>query len=740
LSSKPAPRRHRLRRWLWVLPVLAILAGIGVLAAIYAFASVPLPPQVELASAAEVYDRDGDLIGTYSGEERRFLIDTSTLPRFVSQAVVASEDRDFYDHGGVSLKGIFRAAWANLSGGEISQGGSTITQQYVKNAVLRDSSRTFERKAREAILSLKLERRFSKRQILGFYLNTIYLGRGAYGIEAAARVYFDVHATQLDLAQAAYLAAIIPAPESYQPDEHQAAARERRDRVLELMVEEGYISPARAARAARGKVILAPDATAGNTRQEAAYFMEWLRKDFLDPELGDKLYTSGLKIHTTIDLDLQRQAEAAVSSVLTAPAEPQAALVSLTPSGAVRALVGGRDFTNVRKARGFNYATDNARQPGSAFKPFTLLEAIEQDISPASRFSGASPATIQDPVCADPDGSPWQPENYGGSSYGMITLDEATTNSVNTVFAQLISEIGPHSVAQLLERFGFRGPGGTPVTARCSLALGGSDVDVSPLEMARAYAGFTARGVEPKVGPLLYIEDSQGRCVREYRPQPDVRCGAEPRPGGRRVVETNSADVLNEVLTHVVEGGTATAADIGRPAAGKTGTTQDNVDAWFAGSVPQLTTVVWMGYPKARGKDLVPQMRSCADLQLCRPVQGIDVTGGSFPAEIWARFMSRATDGLAVRSFPAPSDTPDVILNSPAPSPTLSPSPTPSPTPSSTPEPSPSPSPTPSPTPLPSPSPEPSLPPTPSPPPPTPILSPSPSPEPPPERPERLSG
>jgi penicillin-binding protein 1A len=714
-----------MRRWLWVLPVLAVAAGLAVLAVVYAFASIPLPAQVELASAAEVYDRDGELIGIYSGEERRFLIDTSTLPTFVAEAVVASEDRDFYDHSGVSIRGILRAAWANLTGGAIRQGGSTITQQYVKNAVLRDPSRTLDRKAREAVLALKLERRFSKRQILGFYMNTIYLGRGAYGIEAAARAYFDDHARELSLAEAAYLAGIIPAPESYQPDEDPTAARARRNRVLELMVQEGYVSARRAARAAHGKVRLAPGANAGQTRQRAAYFMEWLRKDILDPEYGEDLYTSGLKIHTTLDLDLQREAERAVAATLTAPRQPQAALVSMTPTGAVRALVGGRDFTDVRKARGFNFATDNARQPGSAFKPFTLLEAIEQGISPESRFPGASPVTIDDPACANPDGTPWQPENYGGSSYGTITLNEATTNSVNTVYAQLISEIGPEPVADLLERFGFRGPGGSPVPARCALALGGSDVDASPLDMARAYAGFTARGIEPAVTPLRYIEDSAGRCVRAYRPQPGLRCARAQSLGGRRVVAANSADVLNQVLTQVVEGGTATAADIGRPVAGKTGTTQDNVDAWFAGSVPQLTTVVWMGYPKAKGKKLVPQMRSCADPELCRPVAGIDVTGGSFPAEIWAAFMSEATEGLAVAAFPIPVDLPDEILNSPPPPP---PSPTPSPSPSPSPSPKPSPSPTPSPSPRPSPSPPstPSPPPTPS-PVPTPILTPSPS-------------
>ena len=253
--KKPQPKSKAQRfllRYGWLLPVGAILVGAGILVLTYAFASIPLPQDIRLTSSAEVFDVNGKLIGTYSDEIKRFLIDTDKLlakKPFVGEAVIAAEDRQFYEHNGVSLRGIARAAWANLTGGEVQQGGSTITQQYVKNAVLQDPSRTVTRKAKEAILAIKLERRYSKKQILGFYLNTIYLGRGAYGIEAAARAYFDTHAEDLSLKQMAYLAGIIPAPERYQADENPVGARERRDRTLTLMAEEGFISDERAERA-----------------------------------------------------------------------------------------------------------------------------------------------------------------------------------------------------------------------------------------------------------------------------------------------------------------------------------------------------------------------------------------------------------------------------------------------------------------------------------------------------------
>jgi membrane peptidoglycan carboxypeptidase len=474
--------------------------GGGILALTYAFATIPLPKDIKLSSSAEVYDRNGIRIGTYSNEIHRFLIDTTELPKFVGQAVVAAEDKDFYDHGGISLRGILRAAWANVTGGKIEQGGSTLAQQYIKNAVLRDPERTITRKVKEAILAIKLERRYSKRQILGFYLNTIYLGRGTYGVEAASRSYFGHPAAEMSLPEAAFLAGIIPSPESYRPERDPAAAKARRDRVLRLMAEEGYISEERAERASRGDVEVEPVTRRSIENQKAAYFMEWLRKEYLYPEYGDRLYTSGLKIYTTLDLKMQDSAEDAVASVLTEKEDPEAALVSMTPDGAVRAFVGGRDFRNVEKARGFSYASDPpGRHAGSSFKPWTLLTAVDEGISPSSTFSGSSPRTYPVDVC----GVNPPVENYGGSSYGTMTLDQATTNSVNTVYAQLIAQVGPEKVADMLEDLGFDQDNSTdkpdPIEPVCSLALG--TLDATPVQQARAYAALANGGVLPEVQP-----------------------------------------------------------------------------------------------------------------------------------------------------------------------------------------------------------------------------------------------
>ena len=708
-SRRRAKVKHRswiqrlLLRYGWLLPIFAVMVGMGILLLTYAFASIPLPRDVRLPSSAEVYDVHGKLIGTYSDEVTRFLIDTDELPKFVGQAVIASEDRDFYEHGGISPRGILRAAWANLTGGEVQQGGSTITQQYVKQAVLQDPSRTISRKVKEAILAIKLERRHSKREILGFYLNTIYMGRGAYGIEAAARAYFDIHAEELKLDQMAYLAGIIPAPERYQADENPVGARERRDRTLRLMAEEGYISEARAERASKGKVKLEGQDDRIE-RSQAAYFMEWIRKEYLytDRFYGDDLYAAGLKIYTTLDLEMQSQAEDAVANILNLENDPQSALVSMTPRGEVRAMVGSRaDFTNITKARGFNYATDDpGRQPGSSFKPFTLMTAVAEGISPASTFSGRSPAYIDEPECftTDPDTGvygPWKPENYGGASYGTMTLDQATTNSVNTVYAQLIAEVGKEKVRDMVEAFGFSPKyGEEEVAANCSLALGGSET-VTPLEMARAYAGFAGRGRVPRVMPIRYVVDSAGNC-RAFLPDVENGCKDEGEYEGEQVVERNEADVVNQVLTHVVQSGTATVANIGRPVAGKTGTTQDFESAWFAGYTPNLVTVVWEGYPvetvKAEpgsfvdGREVpksgkiavVPRMTYCSDTRVCRPVHGYEVTGGGAPvspAVIWANYMRLATADLDPLPFPVPTDMPDQRLNSPAPAAPIVPAP-----------------------------------------------------------------
>ena len=714
--TKPRSRAQRiLLKVGWLIPIAALLAGSGVLVFTYAFATIPLPRDTKLESATTVYDRTGKEIGIYTGEQRRFLLNDKQLARlfdkapYVGQAVIAAEDKDFYEHDGVSFRGLARAPWANLTGGEVLQGGSTISQQYVKNAVLKDPSRTITRKFKEAILAIKLERRYSKRQILGFYLDTIYLGRGAYGIQAAALAYFGKDADELTLPEAAYLAGIIPSPESYQPDVNMKAARQRRNHVLDVMAQEGMITKRRARLASRGKVEVVEHQPDFYKEQKAAYFMEWLRAEYLDPLLGSCAYTCGLKVYTTLDLEAQDSAESSLS-LTHQKGWPQAALVSMTPTGEVRAMVGGKKYEDVKAARGFNYATTPpGRQPGSAFKPFTLATAIDQDISPSSYFSGSSPKTIDDPECGIPS---WEVENYGGSSYGTIDLRTATTNSVNTVYAQLIAETGADAVADTVTDFGFQPPPGVPeIRPRCSLALGGY-IDVTPLQMARAYAGFNARGVLPEVNPVRFIRDNDNECItatgpasieksleearatgQQVIPKVWADCDEEIEPVGKEVLSETVADNVNQVLTGVTTSGTATSANLYEyEESGKTGTSQENVNAWFAGSVPPvldpevaepddtgLTTVVWMGYPLEEGKnkksardDYTPQMRYCYDPNpnLCRPVGGIDVTGGSYPAQMWADYMSNALPALDIdpASYPEPADLPDNLINSPPPS------------------------------------------------------------------------
>ena len=656
--------------WWWVTVVasVAICFAAADWAVEYSLAQVPLPEEVKLPASARVYDRDGNLIATFRDEVTRFMVETKKLPDHVRQAVIAAEDRNFYEHEGVSIGGMMRAAWANVTSGEVQQGGSTISQQYIKNAVLEDFERTVDRKIREAILAIKLERRYSKDQILDFYMNTVYFGRGAYGIEAAARTYFDKHAEDLTVSEAAYLAGLIPAPEKYQITVDRDAALSRRSYVLTAMETEGYLTQEQKERADNAKLKLRTADTLSRRRQPAAYFLEWLRKEYLYPEFGECLYRCGLKIHTTIDMDMQETAERTIEETLDEKGDPPAALVSMTSKGVVRAMVGGPHSTDIQKARGLNLATDAKRQAGSAFKPFTLLAAIEQDISTSSRFSGESPKTIEDPACTGPDGV-WEPENYGGSSYGTIDLVEATTNSVNTVYAELASEVGPSAIAELVKSFGFTGHNGQGIEPVCSLALG--TLDVSPLEMARAYATFAARGVRPTVTPLQWVEGREGRCLLGYGTPKKMNCKKVVSTDGKRVVEANSVDVLTDALTNVIESGTATSAAIGRPAAGKTGTTQDNRDAWFAGYTPGLATVVWMGYPIEKGPDnklgtkddYSPLMHYCGYPQECRPVHGIDVTGGSFPAEIWGAFMGAVLEGIDVQYFTSPIDTPDIVIN-----------------------------------------------------------------------------
>jgi penicillin-binding protein 1A len=605
------------------------------------------------------------VIARLHAEADRVDIPASQIPAVLRHAVIAAEDHDFYRHSGVSIPSMVRAAFVNITGLGVRQGGSTITQQYVKNAYV-GNERTIWRKVKEAVVAIKVERQLSKDEILTAYLNTIYFGRGAYGIEAAARTYFSRSARSLTLEQAALLAGMIRAPEFYDPVREAAydRAKQRRDRVLQQMVEQGFISREKAADATAEKIEVRRGTTAASSAVAGAHFVEDVRRKLVAQYGANRVYSGGLKVRTTLDLKLQKLAEAAVREVLDRPTDPEAALVAIDPAtGGVLAMVGGREFSE----RQFNLASQGRRQAGSAFKPFVLGAAIDDGISIRSRFT--APAKIK----LETGFEPWEVENYDKKSYGTIDLLEATEFSVNTVYAQLILKVGPKKAAGIAQQAGIT----SRLSAVPSLTLGTSPV--SPVEMAGAYADFATGGMHAAPYTITSIQNAEGRSMFKAQVKP-VRALDEP-----------VANTVAYALEQVVKKGTGTRARLGsRPVGGKTGTTEDHVDAWFVGFTRQISTAVWMGYPEGGRMERV---------------RGISVTGGSFPAQIWRTFMEKAVEGMPVEGFGKPTFEGEVLNASPTPTPSPTPSTTviPSVTPSSV-EPKPSPTKSKTPTPAPSPS------------------------------------
>jgi penicillin-binding protein 1A len=664
---------------LWAIPIGGGAIVFGALA--YVYAKLPLDLNVTQAQTSYLYDLDNDLLTTLEqGVDRRELA-FEDMPEIIRQAVIAAEDEHFYDHKGVDLLAIVRAAWANLTGGQIEQGGSTITQQYVRNVFVEvGKERTISRKIKEALLAIKLERRLDKDEILRRYLNTVYFGEGAYGVEAASQTYFGTHARNVDLGQAATMAGLISGPELYDPVDNPSAAVQRRNIVLDQMVELEFITEAEANAEKAEPIEAVVETPRSYERRPSAYFIDWARRN-LQKEFGRELYTSGYKIRGSLDPEWQAKAVAAVeaSPYVAEAGGPSAALVAIdVHTGEVRAMVGGKSFA----ADQTNLATGDGgtgRQSGSAFKAFTLQTAIEQDISLSSTFSGPGSMDLEEEGCPGWD----QVGNYGDSGQGTMNLVSATANSVNTIFAQLVIEVGPENVAETAQRFGIRSPlelegGYVP----CSITLG--TLEVTPLEMTEAFATFASGGIRHPATPVNQIKGPDGRVIFK----------AEDRRG-RRVAEEN--DVLQAIyaMKSVVTSGTAAGA-ISQPyeVFGKTGTTDDESDVWFCGSSTEVAACVWMGYPSGR-------------------VSMPGATGGGRAAPIWNAFMSSIAGDIDPVEFADPDLTGDVLRGSPVPGPsptvkekeeepkeeetkppkpTLPPPTTPSPT---TPPPSPSPSPTP---------------------------------------------
>lgn len=628
------------------------------------------PPQ-----SSRIYADDGSLITTLHGAQNRTIVHhLRTIPKRVENAVIAIEDHRFYEHSGVDLHSIIRAIFANVSSGSIQQGGSTITQQLVKNTIIAPhghAERTLQRKLEEAALARQLEKKLTKHQILLRYLNTVYFGEGAYGIQAASHVYFGKSVRHLSLAQGATLAGLIQAPEDYDPYKHPAAAKVRRNVVLGRMENFDLADAADVARAEQAKMKL--QQTKGSDRYPAAYFVDYVQRlityDHRFTALGDdvvsrqkKLFQGGLKIYTTVDLDDQAAAEAATRKILPFKTDPHAALVSIDPqTGYVKAMVGGRDWFASAKEDPYsklNLATlaepdlgriqdpdkkghylyqapGSGRQAGSSFKPFALVAAIQQGIPLSERFK-ASPCMD---FAGQNAGGNWHVCNYEGESFasGMLSLLEATVFSVNVVYAQLILKIGPQAVVDVAREMGIN----TPLLAVPSAVLGANPVNA--LDMASAYGTLAAGGQHHPPVAITKILDSNGKVLYEDQSH------------ATQAIDPAVAYIATSALEQVVQRGTGTAANIGRPEAGKTGTAQEYRDAWFIGYTPDLVTSVWVGYPQGE----IEMKPSCAGSPspciTTRTITSGGVVGGSFPAEIWAAYMIPALSGVPADNFQQPA-------------------------------------------------------------------------------------
>jgi penicillin-binding protein 1A len=570
-----------------------------------------LQPQGQ-SQVSYLFGSDGTRIGVIPASRKRIPVGFGGISPLMKKAIVAAEDRRFYQDGGIDYIAIVRALAADIGAGHVSQGGSTLTQQLVRNLYL-GPQRTISRKVTEACLAEQLNQKWSKQRILTTYLNDVYFGHGAYGIEAAARIYFGKHANDLTLEEAALIAGMPQAPTDYDPFNHPDAARARRAEVLKAMLDTDQITQTQYLQALRSPLGLHPG-TVG-VSGAGPYLTDYITSRLIDLYGAERVRRGGLRVYTTLDGKLQKAATQAIKSTLNRKGDPAGTIVSIDPrNGAIRAMAVAQ--TGHRLA--FNIAADGRRQAGSTFKTFVLTQAVLRGINPwATKYLSAP--------FAGPNN--WRVQTYEHTYSGRIPLTEATVLSDNTVFARLTLDLGPQPIADLAQTMGVQ----SPLRPVPSLGLGANPI--SPLDLAAAYATLASGGVRHAPSMITKVVFPDGHS-------------ASPSSGlNTRVLDPKVAAAVTKVLAENVNAGTGTAAALaGRPVAGKTGTTDNWTDAWFAGYTPQLATVSWVGYPTRE--------RSMSD------VHGIQVVGGSFPAEIWHTFMTTALQGQAVLRFPDPGSPP----------------------------------------------------------------------------------
>jgi len=629
-ASRARQRRSRNRprvRWVWVTAVLALLLIVVVLAGV-AGTIVALAKDLPRLESAErkrfaqntvIYDRNGRQIAVLYGAASRQVVAGNRIPKVMKDATVAIEDRRFYEHHGVDFWGIARAAVEDIKAGGVVQGGSTLTAQFVKQAYV-GSEQTLQRKLREAVLAWQLEDKWSKDKILSEYLNTVYYGQGSYGVQAASMRYFHEPVWKLTLPQAALLAALPRFPSRYDPTVTPKLARQQRNLVLDLMAEQGYATAAQAARAKKTPLGVFRESPKQD-RDAAAYFVDYVRQQLINRYGAGMVYEGGLKVYTSIDMDMQLAAMAAIKTTLNQPGDPAAAIVAIDPqTGYIRTMVGGSDW----KKQKFNLAWQARRQGGSAAKTFALVAAVEKKADPAKTFYVSRPLHIPTPGAPEPF---WNVTTYDHTFGGKMNLVQATLASDNTVYAQLCLDLGPKTVVKTMQKMGIT----SPLEPVPSIVLGSQGVNA--LEMADGYATLASGGVHHKPLAIEKVVFPSGRVEKA-------------KITGKRVISQGTAYVVSKILEQNCQAGTASTMPsyYSGVAAGKTGTSDDHADAWFCGYNPRLSTAVWMGYKEAERPML--------------SVHGTAVAGGTFCVPMWGKFMSHALQGVAVPEFAKPDVMP----------------------------------------------------------------------------------
>ena len=606
-----------------VIGIIFVTVGFGAGTALSASCDLNTLRPVEIGANSFVYANDGSLLGSIPAERNREPVTNTQMSKWLPRATVAIEDRRFWQHGGVDYVGIARAAWKDVSAGKVLEGGSTITQQLVRN-LYTGQEKTFTRKIKEACLAIKLAQKWPKQKVLDEYLNTVYYGNHAYGVEAAAQTYFSKHASQLTLSQAALIAGLPQAPSDYDPYHNPQAALDRRDEVLRALLKNQSITLAQYDRAIRSNTL---DLRAGRiyTSIKQPYFFSYVI-DELDRAYGSNtVRQGGLKVYTTIDPRLQRLANKAIRDILPYKTDPASAIVSVEPgTGAIRAM------TAVVRSTGnqFNLVAQSARQAGSTFKTFVLASSIERGIDPDSTYYTSAPFTCSiGPWCQ----TPWQVHTYDNSYRGSMSVTRGTLASDNTIYAQLTLDVGPRYVWQMAHRLGVHLSPDKPVA---SIGLG--SLAVSPLDMAAAYATFASMGTYAKPMAITKVILPGGHEDKD---------SGWGKPQTKRAVSQAVAWKVTDVLRQNALYGTGAGSGDGLHVnAGKTGTTENHADAWFDGYTRQLSTVVWMGYPKGE----IPMLS----------VHGQTVAGATFPVPIWHEYMAAALWHHKVLGFELPDKYP----------------------------------------------------------------------------------